>query len=124
MRGFRPWSAVARCCDPRALAVQLDALDAPDLARILTEPPDALVKEYTKLLGLQGIPLDFGPEAVMAVAGFACERKVGARGLRAVMEEVMHDLMFEALEMEGQSGQATPTMVVEKLKNFDSGMLD
>jgi len=103
--------------------VQLDFLEAPDLAQILTDPPDALVKEYKRLMEIQGVTLDFTPEAIQAVAAFAYKRKVGARGLRAVMEEVMHDLMFDAVDLEVKTVKVEPSLVEEKLKGFDSGML-
>ena len=74
--------------------VSLDSLDKDALVRILTEPKNALVKQYKKLFELDGVELDFEPEALEAVAKIAVDRKTGARGLRGVLEEVMTDLMF------------------------------
>ncbi len=78
----------------------LDALDREALRRILTEPRNALVKQYQALLRYDGIELEFTDDALDAIAEKALARKTGARGLRAIMEEVMLDLMFEAPSME------------------------
>ncbi len=63
--------------------------------RILTEPKNALVKQYQKLLEFDGVSLSFQDSALDAIAQEALDRKVGARGLRSVMENVMTDVMFE-----------------------------
>ena len=73
----------------------LDALDEDALVRILTEPKNALCKQYQKLLGLDGVELTFDDDAVRAIAHMAIERKCGARGLRAIIEDVMLDTMFD-----------------------------
>ena len=72
----------------------LDSLDRGDLVRILTEPKNAMTKQYQALLGYDHVELVFEPEALEAVADKAIERKIGARGLRSVMESVMTDIMF------------------------------
>ena len=77
------------------ITVTLDALDEDALVQILTQPKNALCKQYQKLLGLDGIELTFEEEAVRAIAKQAIERKCGARGLRAIIENVMLDTMFE-----------------------------
>ncbi len=77
------------------ITVTLDALDEDALVRILTEPKNALCKQYQKLLGMDGVTLTFEPDAVKAIAHMAIERKCGARGLRAIIEEVMLDTMFD-----------------------------
>jgi len=77
------------------ITVTLDALDEEALVQILTEPKNALCKQYQKLLGLDGIELTFEEDAVRAIARLAIERKCGARGLRAIIESVMLDTMFE-----------------------------
>ena len=66
------------------------------LKRILTEPKNALIKQYKKLFKIDGIQLEFEEEAVKEIAKRALERKTGARGLRAIMEEVLGDIMFVA----------------------------
>lgn len=75
--------------------VQLHELDEEALIRILTEPKNALVKQYTKMFELEGIGLTFDKEALTAIAAKALERGTGARGLRSVIEEIMRDVMFE-----------------------------
>ena len=73
----------------------LDALTREDLVKILTEPKNALVKQYQKLLSYDDVELAFDREALEAVADKAIERKIGARGLRAVMEELLMNIMYE-----------------------------
>ena len=73
----------------------LDGLSRDDLVRILTEPKNALVKQYCKLLDYDKVDLQFTPEALAAVADKAIERNIGARGLRAVMEGVLMPIMYE-----------------------------
>ena len=74
----------------------MDELKEDDLVRILTEPKNSLVKQYTKLLAMDGVELEFKPDALRALAKKAVERKTGARGLRAEMERLMLDVMYEA----------------------------
>ena len=76
------------------ITVSLDSLDRDALVRILTEPKNSLVKQYAKLFELDGVGLEFNQEAIEAIADKALERKTGARGLRAIMETVMLDLMY------------------------------
>jgi ATP-dependent Clp protease ATP-binding subunit ClpX len=75
--------------------VALESLDEEALIRILQEPKNALVKQYGKLLEIEGIGLTFDAEAIRAIACKAIERGTGARGLRAVLEELMRDIMFD-----------------------------
>ncbi|MBQ3109997.1 MAG: ATP-dependent Clp protease ATP-binding subunit ClpX [Clostridia bacterium] len=77
------------------IIVNLETLDEDALKRILTQPKNALVKQYRKLFELDGIELEITEEALDAVAKRAIERKTGARGLRAIMEETMSDIMYE-----------------------------
>lgn len=73
----------------------LDQLTTDDLVRILTEPKNALVKQYQTLLSYDDVELDFDEDALLAIAEKAIERKTGARGLRSIIEETMLDVMFE-----------------------------
>ncbi len=73
----------------------LEELDEGALMRILTEPKNALTKQYQKMLELEGVNLRFSDEALAAVAKQALERKAGARGLRSILEHVMLDIMYE-----------------------------
>ncbi len=75
--------------------VSLDSLDEAALVRILTEPKNALVKQYCKLVGMDGAELVFEEGAVKAIAALAIERNTGARGLRAIIEDIMTDIMYE-----------------------------
>ena len=75
--------------------VTLDALDEEALVRILTEPRNALVKQYQKIFAMDSVDLVFTKEAVAAVAREAQTRKTGARALRSIIEEVMLDIMYE-----------------------------
>jgi len=72
----------------------LDELDAGSLVKILTEPRNALVKQYQKIFEYEGASLRFTEDALEAVARLAIERKIGARGLRMIVEELMLDMMF------------------------------
>ena len=74
----------------------LDALDEASLVRILTEPKNALVKQYCKLFGYDNIELVIEPEALEAIAKRALEQKTGARGLRAILEDILMQCMFDA----------------------------
>lgn len=73
----------------------LDELDADALVRVLTEPRNALVKQYQKLFEMEDVLLKFTDGALLAIAKEAISRKTGARGLRAIMEEIMLDVMYE-----------------------------
>jgi len=75
--------------------VTLDALNKDALINILTKPKNALIKQYMKLLSLDGVILEFTDEAVNTVAELALERKTGARGLRAILESAMQEVMYE-----------------------------
>ena len=76
------------------ITVSLDNLDRDALIRILVEPKNSLIRQYTKLFELDGVGLAFDDSAVEAIADKALERKTGARGLRAIMESVMLDYMY------------------------------
>lgn len=82
------------------VTVALDDLDKDALVRILTEPKNAITKQYRELLKMDGAELEFKKEALLAIADKAVERKTGARGLRSIIEEVMLPLMYELPSME------------------------
>ena len=73
----------------------LKELDKKALIKITTEPKNALVKQYKKLLEMDDVELEFEPEALEAIVDKAIERKTGARGLRSIIEEIMRDIMFD-----------------------------
>lgn len=75
-------------------------LDRDSLVRVLTEPRNSLVKQYQQLFDFDGVELEFEPEALAAVADLALERKTGARGLRAIMEDILLPIMYEIPDRE------------------------
>ena len=76
------------------IVVGLDELTEDALIKIMTEPKNALVKQYKTMFGIDGVDLEIKPEAVRAVAKKAMKLKTGARGLRTIMEDIMLDIMF------------------------------
>lgn len=76
------------------VTVALDKLDRQALIRILTEPKSALTKQYQKLMEYDGVKLSFDPDAIEVIADEALRRKTGARGLRAIIEKIMMDIMY------------------------------
>ena len=77
------------------IVVSLQPLDETALVKILTEPKNALIKQYQKLIGLDGVKLSFEPSAVSEIANTAIKLKTGARGLRTIIENLMTDVMYE-----------------------------
>ena len=75
--------------------VALDELDEEAMVKILTEPKNSLVKQYQKLMQFEDVDLEFEPEALREIAQIAMRKNTGARGLRAIMENVMEDIMFD-----------------------------
>lgn len=101
----------------------LEKLSEDDLVRILTEPKNALVKQYSKLLEFDGVKLEFEEDALREVAHLAIERNTGARGLRSIIEATMRDIMFEVpsnkeiekviISKDTVLGKAEPTLVMK-----------
>ncbi len=81
----------------------LDALDENTLVRILTEPKNALIKQYKKLMDMDDTRLEFEEDALQAIANEAIQRNTGARGLRSILERVMRDSMFNTPSIEGNT---------------------
>lgn len=77
------------------IIVTLDALDKDSLVKILTEPKNALIKQYKKLFEMDGVDLEFMEDALLSIADEALHRNTGARGLRAIIEDVMLEVMYE-----------------------------
>jgi ATP-dependent Clp protease ATP-binding subunit ClpX len=77
------------------VTVPLEGLDEESLVRILQEPKNALTKQYTKLFDLEEVKLTFETSALRAIAQKALKRGTGARGLRAILEELLTDVMFD-----------------------------
>jgi ATP-dependent HslUV protease ATP-binding subunit HslU len=102
------------------IRVELSALDADDFVRILTEPENSLVRQYTALLRTEDVTLRFSDEAVKTIATMAAEinstaENIGARRLHTVLERLLEELSFEAPEIAGQTIEVTPEMVQERL---------
>ena len=101
----------------------LEKLSEDDLVRILTEPQNALIKQYSKLLEFDGVKLEFEEDALREVAHLAIERNTGARGLRSIIEATMRDIMFEVpsnkeiekviISKDTVLGEAEPTLVMK-----------
>jgi ATP-dependent Clp protease ATP-binding subunit ClpX len=102
--------------------VELDPLSEDELYRVLIEPPDSAVKEYKTLLGMDGIELHFTDEALRTVARFARERQTGARALRGFIEEICHEIMFEAPERRGETVVVDEAAARRHLGRFGQGI--
>ena len=95
----------------------LEPLDEAALVQILSEPKNAISKQYKRLLAMDGVELDFTPEALQAIAAEAIKRKTGARALRSIVEELMMDVMYEA-PSRTDLNQITVTKEMVENKNF------
>jgi len=105
------------------VTASLEKLTREDLVRILTEPKNALVKQYKKLLSLDDVELEFTPGALDAIANQAIERDTGARGLRSIIEHVMMGIMYEiptredvkkvVITQEAVEGEAEPELTLK-----------
>ena len=106
--------------------VTLEELDEESLVKILTEPKNALVKQYKELLAMDGVDLEFEEEALHLIAKKAIERKTGARGLRSIIEETMLDIMYDIpsrediekciITRETVENKVEPTLVLSDMK--------
>ena len=99
------------------IVVTLQALGEDTLVRILTEPKNALVKQYQKLLEMDGVKLDFDEEALHLIAKEALKRKTGARGLRSIIESIMRNVMYEVPSVDGASHCRVTKEVVSDKKD-------
>lgn len=97
----------------------LNELKEEDLVRILTEPKNAMTKQYAKLLAMDEVELSFTDGAIREIARIACKRGTGARGLRAILERVMLDVMFDVPSGDGEKTlRVTKTMVTSQLSDL------
>ena len=96
------------------IVVTLDALDELALRRILVEPRNALVRQFQKIMGMDGVDLTFTKEALIAIATKAQGRKTGARGLRSILEEVMLDVMYDLPSLQGVKKCVINKEVIDK----------
>lgn len=105
------------------IRVELDSLGKEDLIRILTEPENALIKQYTALMETESVKLEFKEDAIAEIAGMAAlinERteNIGARRLYTIMERLLEEISFDAPEMTGKTMIIDANYVREKLKDF------
>ena len=91
---FKTFGLIPELCGRFPVITYLNALDATALKRILTEPKNALIKQYVKLFELDGIKLEFADEAIDYIVEKAVELKLGARGLRSIVEKIMTNAMY------------------------------
>lgn len=109
------------------VVVSLHELTEEVLVRILSEPKNALAKQYHKLFELDGVELEFNEDALASIAKLAIQRKTGARGLRSIIEKVMMDIMYDipsredvkkcVITKETIENQQQPTLLLDKSKN-------
>lgn len=100
------------------VVVHLDPLDRDALRRILTEPKNALVRQYEKLFKMDGVKLNFPTETLDLIVDTAVQYKLGARGLRSIVETIMTDLMFEIPGTDIKELDVTPEYAAERLKKL------
>ncbi len=103
------------------MRVELDPLSEDDLFLVMTAPPDSVVREYQALLKMDGIDLRFSDETLHAIARFCIRRRTGARSLRTFIEEICHDIMFEAPERKGETITIEPDFALEQLERLADG---
>ena len=97
------------------ILTHLNQLDRPALRRILVEPKNSIVKQYIKLFAMDGITLTFADDALEAIVDKAVEYKLGARGLRSIVESVMMDAMFDLPSRRIKKFEVTKEYVNEQL---------
>jgi ATP-dependent Clp protease ATP-binding subunit ClpX len=105
------------------VVVQLDELSPDELLEVLTGPPDAVVREVKELLSADGVELSFSDAALGEIVRFSVGRGAGARGLRAVVEAVVADLLFEAPERRGTRVAIDAAYVRRRIERMDPQMM-
>jgi len=105
------------------VVVQLDELGEAELLEVLTGPPDAVVREMKEQLATDGVELAFTEGALREIVRYAMDRGAGARGLRAIVEEVLADLLFEAPERSGTRATVDAALVRRRVERMDSAAL-
>ncbi len=105
-----------------AVRTELEPLTDDELYHVLTVPPDSVIKEYQALLKMDGVDLRFSDEALRCVVRFAQNRRTGARTLRTLIEEMCHDVMFDAPEHKGESILIDGETARDRLDRFADGV--
>ena len=105
------------------IRVELNSLLKADFVRILTEPKNALIVQYTELLKTEKVELNFTEEAVHEIAAISCKinedsENIGARRLHTIMEQLLEEISFEAQELEGQKISITPEYIHTRLSDL------
>ncbi|MDY0117561.1 MAG: ATP-dependent Clp protease ATP-binding subunit ClpX [Sulfurimonadaceae bacterium] len=98
------------------IIASLNEISQEDMVRILTEPKNSLIKQYKKLFAIDNVELNFEEDALLLIAEKSIKRKTGARGLRAILEESMIDIMYELPEYEGYEVLVTKEVIAENQK--------
>ncbi len=101
----------------------LEALTEDDLVRILTEPKNAMIRQYQKLLKMEGVELEFTPDSLRELAREAVRRETGARGLRSLLENIMLDVMYEAPRRKNSARYVISDAVVRGHENAIESMI-
>lgn len=107
------------------ILTHLDPLDRDALLRVLTKPKNAIVRQYEKLFAMDNVKLTFAPDALELVVDKAIEFKLGARGLRSIVESIMIDAMYEIPSTDITTFEVTKEYAIEKLQaaNFDTSII-
>jgi len=116
LRDLQEYGMLAEFLARIPVAVTLDPLDEDALVRVLTEPEDSLVAEYQTLFELERVDLRFEPDALREIAARARTHRLGARSLRAILEAVLHDDLFRAPEIAGETITVTRDVVRQRLE--------
>ncbi len=122
-RDLREYGMISEFLARLPVIVRLDPLGEDDLVRVLTEPQDALVREYRTLFALDEVDLRFDPEALREIAARAGAHRMGARSLRTVMEAVLHDDLFHAPERRGGETVVTADLVRRRLAEAERDLV-
>lgn len=104
------------------ILTHLEPLDRDALRRVLTEPKNAIIRQYEKMFAMDGVKLTFTPEALDLIVDKAIEYKLGARGLRSIVESIMIEPMFEVPSSKVKKFEVTADYALERLKesNFET----
>ena len=107
------------------ILTHLDPLDRDALLRVLTEPKNAIIRQYKKLFEMDNVSLTFAPDALELIVDKAIEFKLGARGLRSIVESIMIDAMYDIPSANIKEFEVTRQYAVEKLQaaNFDTSVI-
>ena len=106
------------------ITVALDELDKEVLKKIITEPKNSVVKQYTASLGLDDVELTFTDDAIEAIAQKALDRKTGARGLRSIVESIMMEIMFDIPSQKGKKRVVVTREVVDNSEKPEVVIID